>query len=169
MAKSRSVRGLSHQPAFMGSCLTICQTSLICSLDSLMPLPQSRTDFGHIPLSSRCTRHFSLPHHAPILNWIHPLGGQGRQVWQLVRQLPMKAGWWDAPLVLHDLAVSNLHYHYSEQSVCNLTKRRTQQPVFSGKFFEDGWLRTAATKQSEITTFDVIQFLTMKISFGTPL
>ena len=30
MAKSRSARGASHQPAFMGSCLTICQTCLLC-------------------------------------------------------------------------------------------------------------------------------------------
>ena len=81
----------------------------------------------------------------------------------------MKAGSWDAPFVLQDLAVSNLHYRYSEQSVCNLTKRRTRQPVFSGKIFENGWLQTAATKQSEITASDVIQFLTTKIYFGIPL
>ena len=31
-AKSRSVRGASHQPAFMGSCLTICQMCLPCPL-----------------------------------------------------------------------------------------------------------------------------------------
>ena len=72
-------------------------------------LPQSRTDLGHIPLSSRCARHFSLPHHAPIFSRIHPLDGQGRHVWQIARQQPMKAGWWDAPLVLRDLAMSNLH------------------------------------------------------------
>ena len=65
--------------------------------------------------------------------------------------------------------MSNLHYRYSEQSACNLTKRMTQQPVFSRKFFENGWLRTATTEQSEITACDVIQFLTMKISFGIPL
>ena len=72
-------------------------------------LPQSRTDLRHIPLSSRCARHFSLPHHAPIFSQIHPLGGQGRHVWQIVTQRPMKAGWWDAPLALRDLAMSNLH------------------------------------------------------------
>ena len=65
--------------------------------------------------------------------------------------------------------MSNLHYDYSENSAGNLTKRRTQQTVFSGKKFENGWLRTAATEQSEITACDVIQFLTMKISFGIPL
>ena len=41
--------------------------------------------------------------------------------------------------------------------------------MFSGKIFENGWLRTAATKQSEITASDVIQFLTTKIYFGIPL
>ena len=30
LAKSRSVRGASHQPAFMGSCLAISHTSLPC-------------------------------------------------------------------------------------------------------------------------------------------
>ena len=81
----------------------------------------------------------------------------------------MKAGWWDAPLALQDLDVSNLHYRYSEQWVCNLTKGRTQQPVFSGERSENGWLRTAATEQSEKTAFDVIQFLKMEVSFGIPL
>ena len=50
-----------------------------------MPLPRSRTDFGHILLSSRCKRHFSLPHHAPMFSSIYPPGGQGRHVWQIVR------------------------------------------------------------------------------------
>ena len=41
----------------------------------------------------------------------HLLGGQGRHVWLIVRQLSMKAGWWDASLTLWDLAVSNLYVH----------------------------------------------------------
>ena len=65
--------------------------------------------------------------------------------------------------------MSNLHYRYSKQSVHNLTKERTRQSVFSGENFENGWLRTAATEQSEITACDIIQFLTMKTSFGIPL
>ena len=65
--------------------------------------------------------------------------------------------------------MSNLHYRYSEQTVCNLTKRRTQQLMFSGQIFENGWLRTAATEQSEITACDAIQFLKIKTSFGSPL
>ena len=137
--------------------------------DCLMPLPQSRTYFGHTPHSSCWTIHFSLPHHTLIFNRIYPLGGQGRHFWQIVRQLPMKAVWWDALLALQDLAVSNLHYCYSEQSVCKLTKRRNQQLVFSGEIFENGWLHTAATEQSKITACDGIQFLTMKVSFGIPL
>ena len=36
----------------------------------------------------------------------------------------------------------------SEQLICNLTKRRTLTPVFSGEIFENGWLRTAASEQS---------------------
>ena len=58
---------------------------------------------------------------------------------------------------------------HSEQSVCNLTKRRTLQPVFPGEIFENGWLRTAASEQSEITACDVIQFHTIKSYFGIPL
>ena len=37
----------------------------------------------------------------------------------------------------------------SEQLVCNLTKRRTLTPVFSGDIFENGWLRRAASEQSK--------------------
>ena len=39
----------------------------------------------------------------------HLLARQYKHVWQIVRQLPMKNGWWDAPFTLLDLAVSNLH------------------------------------------------------------
>ena len=59
-----------------------------------------------------------------------------------------------------------VYYCYSEQSICNLTKRRTLQLIFSGEIFENGWLRTAAFEQSDITACDVTQFLTIKISFG---
>ena len=38
---------------------------------------------------------------------------------------------------------------YSEQPVCNSTKRRTPPPVFSGEIFENGWLWTAASEQSK--------------------
>ena len=59
-----------------------------------------------------------------------------------------------------------IYYCYSEQSICNLAKRRTLQLIFSGEIFENGWLRTAASEQSDITACDVIQFLTIKISLG---
>ena len=39
---------------------------------------------------------------------------------------------------------------YSEQSVSNLTKMRTLQPVFSGEIFENEWLWTAVSEQSKI-------------------
>ena len=32
---------------------------------SILPLPWSRTDLGHISISSHCIRHFSLLQHAP--------------------------------------------------------------------------------------------------------
>ena len=42
-----------------------------------------------------------------------------------------------------------VYNRYSEQPVCNLTKRRTPPPVFSGEIFENGWLWTAASEQSK--------------------
>ena len=54
-------------------------------MDFLMAPQQSRTDLGHTLLSSRCTRRFSLSHHAPLYSRIHPLGGQCRHFWQIVK------------------------------------------------------------------------------------
>ena len=34
--------------------------------------------------------------------------------------------------------VALVHNHYSEQPVCNLTKRRSLPPAFSGKILENG-------------------------------
>ena len=34
----------------------------------------------------------------------HLLGRQGKHVWLIFRHLPMRPGWWDAPLALRDLA-----------------------------------------------------------------
>ena len=42
-----------------------------------------------------------------------------------------------------------IYNRYSEQSVYNLTKRRTLPPVFSRDIFKNGWLWTAASEQSE--------------------
>ena len=53
---------------------------------------------------------------------------------------------------------------YCEQSFCNLTKRRTLPPVFSGEILESGWLWRAASEQSKIAACNVIQFLTIKVS-----
>ena len=52
-----------------------------------------------------------------------------------------------------------VYNRYSEQSVCNLTKRRTLPPVFSGEVFKNGWLWTATSKQFEIAACNVIRFL----------
>ena len=59
-----------------------------------------------------------------------------------------------------------VYSRYFEQSVWNLTKRRTLAPVFSGEIFENRWLWTAASEQSAC---DVIRFGTIKISFGIAL
>ena len=55
---------------------------------------------------------------------------------------------------------------YSEQSVCNLTKRRTVPPAFSRGIFENGWLQKAVPEQREIAAYNIIRSLTIKISFG---
>ena len=62
-----------------------------------------------------------------------------------------------------------INNHYSEQSVCNLTKRRTLPPVFSGEIFENGWLWTGTSERFKIATCNVILFLKIKISFGIML
>ena len=49
-----------------------------------------------------------------------------------------------------------VYNRYSEQSVCNLTKRRTVLPVFSEEIFENGWLWPAASEQSTIAACNVI-------------
>ena len=54
-----------------------------------------------------------------------------------------------------------VYNRYSEQSVCNLTKRRTLPPLFS----ENGWLWTDASEQSKIA----ILFITIKNCFGIML
>ena len=58
-----------------------------------------------------------------------------------------------------------VYNRYPEQSVCNLTKRRTLPPVFPGEIFENGWLWTTASEQSEIAACNVIRFLTIKTCF----
>ena len=61
------------------------------------------------------------------------LGGKGKHVWLIVRQLPMKAGWWDDPLALQDLAVSmttskfSCSLIYAQPLPCN-TSLRLQIP-----------------------------------------
>ena len=57
-----------------------------------------------------------------------------------------------------------VYNRYSEQSVCNLFKRRTLPPVFSGEIFENGWLWTAPPEQSKIADCNVIGFFSIKIS-----
>ena len=60
------------------------------------------------------------------------------------------------------LGGTTLEYnHYSEQSVCNLNKRRTLAPVISGEIFQNGWLWTAASEQFKIAACNVIRFLTI--------
>ena len=49
-----------------------------------------------------------------------PLDRQGEHMWPIVRQLPMKAGWWDAPLAFRDLAEAT---HNILQNLQNLLSR----------------------------------------------
>ena len=42
-----------------------------------------------------------------------------------------------------------VYNRYSEQTVRNLTKRRTPPLVFSGEIFENEWLWMAASEQSK--------------------
>ena len=46
---------------------------------------------------------------APRTRRTHLLGRLGYQLWLIVRQLPIKAGWWDAPIALRDFSRSNKH------------------------------------------------------------
>ena len=59
-----------------------------------------------------------------------------------------------------------VYNRYFEQSVCNLTKRSTLSTVFSGEIFRNRWLSTANSEQSAC---NVIQFLTIEISFSVLL
>ena len=59
-----------------------------------------------------------------------------------------------------------VYNRYSEQPVCNLTKRRTLPPAFSGETFENGWLWADASEKSKIAACNVIRFLTIKIYFN---
>ena len=45
-----------------------------------------------------------MRYRTPGVTVTYVLGRQGKHVWLIARQLPMKAGWWDAPLTLWDLA-----------------------------------------------------------------
>ena len=65
-----------------------------------------------------------------------------------------------------DGAILVYNYHF-EQSVCNLTKRRILPLVFSGKIFKNEGLCTAAPEQFKKAAGNVIQFLTIKVSFST--
>ena len=50
---------------------------------------------------------------------------------------------------------------YSEQSLYNLTKRRTVTPEFSGEMFKNGWLWCmAASEQCEIAACYLYTFIT---------
>ena len=49
------------------------------------------------------------------------LDGQGRHVWLIVSQLPLKVGCWDAPLALLDLAMSNLDKQHSPTATSKIS------------------------------------------------
>ena len=70
--------------------------------------PTLLTHLSHLPSSllSHFSELTSLPTTSRNLQYnnILSLGRQGKHVWLIVRQPLMKAGWWDAPLALRDLA-----------------------------------------------------------------
>ena len=49
-----------------------------------------------------------------------------------------------------------MYDRYSEQSVCNLTKRRTLTHEFSGEIFKNGYLWTAASEQCEMLVIRIL-------------
>ena len=49
------------------------------------------------------------------------LDGQGKHVWLIVSQLPLKVGCWDAPLTLQDLAMSNLDKQHSPTATSKIS------------------------------------------------
>ena len=53
--------------------------------------------------------------------------GQGTHVQQIVRKLPIKAGWRDAPLALQDLAVSKLQCMYLAFKNLKISSKKGQQ------------------------------------------
>ena len=53
---------------------------------------------------------------------------------------------------------------YCEQSVCNLTKRRTLTLEFYGEIFKNGWLWTAASEQCEIAACNSHTFITSDVT-----
>ena len=82
----------------------------------------------------------SLSDHAPI----YLVDGQGRNFWPMVRQLPMKAGWWDALLTLQDFT-THLRIYYlisPKQIICSLC----------GKWFWDnGWILQSTNHYTIVT------------------
>ena len=95
--------------AFIGSCLTIYQTCLLCPPSGWIQLNIGAWWGREKCLVQRLGRGICPKSVLDCGSGIKESRGQIRYVWQIVRQLPMKAGWWNVPLALQDLTVSNLH------------------------------------------------------------
>ena len=99
---------------------------------------------------------FLSAHHAPVFSCIYPPGGQGRHSWQIVRQLlPMKAGWWDAPLMLH---YYYYYYYYLFKVDFYITLYNCKKPGFSREQSALSLLWTDSLKfdQKKDSTTDVL-------------
>ena len=110
---------LTVLPLFPPCHLTTTFTHLL-HLPSLLPSPLS-----HLP--SSVLSHLSQLTTLPTTNRslqnrnVPPPGKHGKHVWLIVRQLFMKAGWWDPPLAFRDLAeaVNMIFPHPSKHSYNN--------------------------------------------------
>ena len=58
----------------------------------------------HINVNRTAISSTIMGYRTPGLNVTCLLGRQGKHVWLTARQIPMIAGWWDAPLALRDFA-----------------------------------------------------------------
>ena len=99
----------------------------------------------------------------PRLHFLHPLG-KLQNVWLIVRQLPIKAGWWDTFYsIAYYILLGRDHWFWALKKRENVpsawsqtfTKKRTRS--FWGKIF--GWLRNDYSSSAGTYNTDVVRTL----------